>query len=87
MLSRTNLSTISRMTKDVQSAIATWRQADAEARAAEASLAQARAEYESRRGPAVAEVLIQQAAKARARANDKLTIALAMISAKSGSPA
>lgn len=70
------------MTKEVQVAIATWREAVAEARAAEALLAHARSDYESRRGSAVSDVLVQEVAKARARANDKLSLALAMISAK-----
>ncbi len=75
------------MTKDVQVAIASWKQADTEARAAESALARARAEFESRRGPAVSGVLLQEAAEARKRANDKLSVALAMIRVKSGSPA
>ena len=70
------------MTHDVQGAIATWKQADADARAAETLLATAREEFESRRGPAVSDVLFQEVAKARKRANDKLTVALSMIAFK-----
>ena len=75
------------MTQDVQGAIATWKQADAEARALETLLARARDEYEFKRGPAVPPELLQEVSKARRRANDKLSVALAMIRVKSGTPA
>ena len=81
------MSNIPRMTQDVQAAIATWKQADAEARAVEALLARARDEYEAKRGPAVPGELLQQVSKARRRANDKLSVALAMIRIKSSTPA
>lgn len=71
------------MTQDVEGAIASWKQADAEARAAAALIAQAHHDYECKRGPAIPGVLLQEAAKARARANQKLTEALEMIRFKS----
>jgi hypothetical protein len=75
------------MIKDVQGAIATWKQADAEARAAAALLARAYHEYESKQAPAISDILLQEAAKARARANEKLSLALEMIRLKSLSSA
>ncbi len=59
-----------------------WREAAAEARAAEALLARAREEYESRRAP-ISPVLVEQVAQARARADKQLSVALEMIRFKS----
>lgn len=75
------------MMQDVKGAIASWKEADAEARAVAALIAQAHHEYECKRGPAISDLLLQEAAKARARANEKLSAALEMIRFKSRSSA
>lgn len=63
-----------------EEAIADWREADLEARAAEILLKKALDDFTAaRRGPAVHDVLVQEVAKARSKANDCLTVALAMI--------
>jgi hypothetical protein len=67
------------MLATLEDAITSWREADFEARTVEALLAQSLHDFTVTRGPAISDVLIQEVAKARSKANDRLTVALAMI--------
>lgn len=67
------------MTDRLTAAIDAWRQADAEARAAENLLAQAWEDFDARRGPPVSAQLIAQVARLRDQANDRLTVALSLL--------
>lgn len=56
-----------------------WKQADAEARAMELKLTAVWEQFEDKMGSPPGEELIQEVSRLRARANDKLTVALVEI--------
>jgi len=60
-----------------------WKQADARARQAEVRLAQAWDDYFARRGGPPAAQLIQEVARLRAVANDRLTATMLTLSSRS----
>ena len=75
------------MTTDLRAAIDAWRDADADARTAEKLLKQTWQDHLDKRGPPVTDALVKEVAQFRARADNRLTLALALInSADAGSP-
>ena len=67
------------MTTDLKSAINTWREAVADAQAAEWLLDETWHHYLDRRGPAVTDGLVKEVAQFRSRAEARLTRALALM--------
>lgn len=67
------------MTTDLESAIDAWREAVADAQAAEMLLDQTWHDYLDRRGPAVTDGLVKEVAQFRSRAEARLAIALTLM--------
>jgi len=71
------------MAIDPQQALDAWKNADANARAAESLLKRAWEEFEAGRITRVPETLIRSVSSLRGHANDKLTVALQALSGPS----
>jgi hypothetical protein len=73
------------MSEALKRVIERWRDADTDARGAEHLLTQAYSDIFSKRGTTVAPELIDQVARMRARSNELLMEALAMLKARAAS--
>ena len=67
------------MPSDLKSALDSWKEVDANARAAEGLLRQAWADYEGRRTTAIPAEMLKQVAELRTSANDRLKVALKLL--------
>ena len=68
------------LSHDLKSAVASWKVADASARAAENLLKQAWSDYEERRVTGIPSELVKQATELRASANERLKVAVRLMS-------
>ena len=75
-----HLITIGDVTTREQLAVEAWKEADAQARDAELRLKAAWDEYEDRRGPPPPEHLMVEVARMRRLANEKLGVAMMLMS-------
>jgi hypothetical protein len=69
------------MAQDLREAVEAWKQANQEAKVAEHLLAAEWDGYHAGTGPAVNDALVQAVSELRGVANDKLTVALAVMQA------
>ena len=67
------------MPQDLKSALQSWKEADANARAAESLLRDAWTDFEARRADAIPGELVKQVAQLRSTANDHLKTALKLL--------
>lgn len=74
------------MSTDLASAIDAWRDAVAEAQAAEKLLDQTWQDYLARRGPAATDGLIKEVTRFRGRAETRLMFALALMNSDGAGP-
>jgi hypothetical protein len=67
------------MAENLRAAMQAWQEADEQARAAENLLHDVWREWDGRRGPAVTQQLIDEVARLRDKANDKLMVVLSLL--------
>jgi hypothetical protein len=67
------------MTENLTAAMHAWQGAEEQARAAENLLQAVWQEWDARRGPAVSHQLIDEVARLRDKANDKLMVVLSLL--------